>query len=116
MKGIELPVNMLVIIAIAVLVLLGLVGMYMAGMLGGGPPMTIQAAKAAACAQMMNEQCNRNPADYHVNYDANGDTKVDSKDNLQLLCNNNLGCGSEATDNAKLVCCKQRVCGCTNIG
>jgi len=135
MKGIELPVNVLVIIAVAVLVMLALVAMYMAGMLGWGPG-AVQSAKTAACGQLMNVNCNENPENFNVNYDATGDGRIvggrlSTNDNLQVLCNMNLGCKLKpqppATDNlaswvtgdpfndGQRICCKQQ-CGCANIG
>ena len=50
MKGIELPINILVIVAVAVIVLLGIVALYFAGFLGPAGTMTQQSAKSKYCA------------------------------------------------------------------
>lgn len=121
MKGIELPVNVLVIIAVAVLVMLALVAMYMAGTQGAGP-MAALAAKNTACGQLLNQQCDVNPNTLSVNYDANANGQIKfvndaSGDNLQVLCNKNFGCESKGAWGSaeQIKCCKQ-ACGCSNIG
>jgi len=53
MKGIELPINALIIIVVAVLVLLGIVALWMSGWGGGSQGVTIEAAKSAACSELM---------------------------------------------------------------
>jgi hypothetical protein len=56
MKGLELPVNTLVVIAIAVLVMLGLVAMYMAGT---GPFTVVveMSARGASCNMLTSSNC-----------------------------------------------------------
>jgi len=53
MKGIELPINILVIIAMAVMVLLGLVAIYMGGFGGGAGQIQLNSAKTDACQQLI---------------------------------------------------------------
>jgi hypothetical protein len=53
MKGIELPVNALIIIVIAVLVLLGIVALWMSGWGSGSMGVTLEAAKEGACGTLM---------------------------------------------------------------
>ncbi len=50
MKGIELPINILVIIAVAVIVLLGVIALYFGGFMGPAGVMTQNAAKTKYCA------------------------------------------------------------------
>ncbi|MFH0929454.1 MAG: hypothetical protein V1818_03805 [Candidatus Aenigmatarchaeota archaeon] len=54
MKGIELPINILVIVAVAVIVLLGLVALYFSGFMGPAGVMNAQATKQKYCASIMN--------------------------------------------------------------
>ncbi|PVX24651.1 MAG: hypothetical protein CW691_06975 [Candidatus Bathyarchaeum sp.] len=54
MKGIELPINILVIVAVAVIVLLGLVALYFSGVMGPMGVMEQQSAKQEYCSQIMN--------------------------------------------------------------
>ena len=49
MKGIELPINILIIVAIAVIVLIALVAMFYPAFSGGSSVVTTESAKSAAC-------------------------------------------------------------------
>jgi hypothetical protein len=75
MKGIELPINALVIIIIAVLVLLGIAALWMSGWGGGSQGVTVEAAKAAACSALMRNYAGCSaifPKDITIsNFDAN---------------------------------------------
>jgi len=53
MKGIELPINVLVIVAVAVIVLLGIIALYFGGFVGPAGVMTQQTAKEKYCAIVM---------------------------------------------------------------
>ncbi|MFH1474100.1 MAG: hypothetical protein ABIE55_04410 [Candidatus Aenigmatarchaeota archaeon] len=53
MKGIELPINILVVVAVAVIVLLGLVALYFSGFMGPAGLMNQEAAKQKYCALIM---------------------------------------------------------------
>ena len=52
MKGVELPINILVIVAVAVIVLLGLIALYFSGFLGPAGTITAQTAKGKYCAMV----------------------------------------------------------------
>lgn len=112
MKGVELPVNVLVIVAVAVLVLLGLITLFMTVFGGGGATITLGAVKQQACAELLNaaEGCGAaDPGAITVQYDADRSGTVDDSDTLQELCENYYGCDSD--DKA---CCR-RVCACPQI-
>ena len=50
MKGIELPINILVVVAVAVIVLLGVIALYFGGFMGPAQTMTASTAKSTYCA------------------------------------------------------------------
>jgi len=52
MKGIELPINILVVVAVAVIVLLGIVALYFAGFIEPAGTMTAQTTKTKYCSQV----------------------------------------------------------------
>jgi hypothetical protein len=52
-KGIELPINILVVVAVAVIVLLGLVALYFSGFMGPAGVMNQESAKQKYCALVM---------------------------------------------------------------
>jgi len=54
-KGVELPINILVIVAIAVIVLLGLVAMYFLGIGPFSNTVAMQAAKSEGCREYLNQ-------------------------------------------------------------
>ncbi len=105
-KGIELPVNVLVIVAIAVIVLIGLIVLLGKG-ISETNPIFVELEKANACGKLKNV--------YSCNSAQTASVAVDSgsvgKDvtNLQQLCNKFRSCdkSSDAAD-----CCAVNVCGC----
>jgi len=118
MKGIELPINILVIIAMAVMVLLGLVAIYMGGFGGGAGQIQLNSAKTDACQELIRSgKCGDASYTSNINvtgFDANKDGSLNpgtSGDNLQSLCIKWYGCTD--TDNRAFVdCCHKKVCGC----
>ena len=105
MKGIELPVNVLVIIAVAVLVMLGLIAIYFAN------PSSVLAessAKNKACSELQQRGCDASTINVPFNYL--------NYTNLNNYCISK--CGDYKTDskNADL-CCKTVVCAgaCPNL-
>jgi len=111
-KGLELPVNVLVIVAVAVIVLLGIVGLYFAGFLPGSKQIALVSAKNNACSELINRGCGTtNATSIYVNYDVNGDGSIDTQDTLLLLCSVNYGVDNTTTDNGETAC-KRNVCGC----
>ena len=95
-KGMELPINVLIIIVIAVVVLITVIVL-----LGNVPNMGCDAAKSSACLKLV-QDCSTDPADIKVgNFSQNGVLVT----NLQQVCNQCYGKPS-ATE------CK-KFCGCT---
>ena len=111
MKGIELPINVLVIVAIAVIVLLGMVALYFAGWPSIQRPISYEAVKSTACDELIRTGCGDTEAIGIANFDVDGSgTMGDSGDTLQALCEEYYGV--EADDQ---VGCRLK-CGCTVTG
>lgn len=104
-KGVELPVNVLVIIAIAVIVLLGLIVLLSFGTAGANP-ILIALDKGPAC-QQYNCGASATADSILVKRDISGDGKVDTDDNLAKLCSSSGSCSAAATE-AEV----QAWCGC----
>jgi hypothetical protein len=49
-KGIELPINILVIVAVAIIVLLGVIALFYSSWFSGTGPVTAESAKSRACS------------------------------------------------------------------
>ncbi|MFQ6021012.1 MAG: hypothetical protein ACE5J4_03320 [Candidatus Aenigmatarchaeota archaeon] len=127
MKGVELPINVLVIVAIAIIVLLGLVALYFIGF----PPFTeiigLQSIKNVACGELNKAgACTANSWEITVNYDANKDDEVDPKADTNnpwnALNSDDTKIGGQGNDNLAALCyyhynvedeagCK-RLCAC----
>ena len=125
MKGVELPINILVVVAIAVIVLLALVALYFIGFGPFSTSISIEGVKNAACSELVRRGCVdltnsiRTPS-----FDSDGDGRVGiagtwvfgtsvcnvlppavgAGDNLASLCN----CSYSRTTETD---CK-RLCGC----
>jgi len=78
MKGVELPINILVIVAIAIIVLLGLIALYFLGwnpfQMGAG----LEGIKNEACAIMVRRGCKDSSSDYIFKFDGNELTQFDA--------------------------------------
>ncbi|MEM5814210.1 MAG: hypothetical protein QXD77_00110 [Candidatus Aenigmatarchaeota archaeon] len=83
-KGIELPVNVLVIIVIAVLVLIALATLVATGVLSMRP-VQVQMEKNAACSAIVAGGCTADPATIKVGVDV-GKVGDKSDDNFQTMC------------------------------
>ena len=57
MKGIELTINILVVVAVAVIVLLGVVALFFSGWFSGTQPMSLEAVKSQACNAAVRMGC-----------------------------------------------------------
>jgi len=115
-KGIELPINILVVIAVAIIVLLGVIALYFSGFMGPAGVISSESAKNAACQRVM-----RNPAgcvtvdpstillDGSIagvpGFDADNDGDVDADDDLLDLCQNYFGATTKSD-------CR-KLCGCS---
>jgi hypothetical protein len=104
MKGIELPVNVLVIIAVAVLVMLGLIAIYFAN---PSSVLVENSAKNKACSELQSRGCDSNTAGIpfsYLNYT-----------NLKNYCDTKCTDYKDAYN--KDLCCKVRVCvgSCPNL-
>ncbi|MFH1229374.1 MAG: hypothetical protein V1678_03040 [Candidatus Aenigmatarchaeota archaeon] len=105
MKGIELPINILVVVAIAVIVLLGMVALYFIGIGPMNTTTSLEATKNTACRLYNGPgmQC-INAASVVVYYPAGNSTPTTLSD----FTNDKYGCSNTATDEN----CARRVCGC----
>jgi hypothetical protein len=103
MKGVELPINVLVIVAIAVIVLLGIVVLYFIGFNPFSGSISITSLKNSACSNFsLNFDCGRRggmTTDKIIL-----PTNSYGYGNLLALCQGQMGAADEAA-------CRQ-VCGC----
>ena len=107
MKGVELPINILVIVAIAVIVLLGLVALYFTGFGPFSATAGQEAIKNQACVDLNPRAgCIDDPSTIVVNYDVvDKDTGADLADNWQTFADQFYGCAGDSS-------CARRICGC----
>ena len=105
MKGVELPINVLVIVAIAVIVLLGLIALYFLGFGPFSTGVSLQAAKSQGCQALVNGGCTVTVDTIDVSYDVDGDGIMD--DTLEDLMIEHFGCTSTNVDS-----CTKKSCAC----
>jgi len=91
MKGIELPINILIIVAIAVIVLIAVIAMFYPAFNSGSSTVGLETAKTQACRSLVvGLKCNTTIALNTIrvdNYDVNGNGFVnEAADNLDNLC------------------------------
>lgn len=125
MKGIELPINVLVIVAVAVIVLLGITAVFMLGFAPFTGTSGLESIKNDACTLLVRSGCGQNTWLIPVNFDSDKNGLVQSGtdwwnnatwsenypcaadqncDNLAALCYNFYGKKSDSA-------CKA-LCGC----
>ena len=69
-KGLELPINVLVIVALAVIVLLGIIALYMLGTGGPISSISLAGAKQSACSTLIRQNsCNVATSSVDVQFD-----------------------------------------------
>lgn len=143
-KGMELPLNTLVILAIVIIVLLAVAALFMGvwGPTGGG--ISLQSAKTNYCSKLLNTgKCGNAELTAITidDFDADRDGKVDggtvvpriiaglkdksdpldttTTDNLLTLCIYWYNCGTvkgtTTTDDDVITCCRKNVCGCPQV-
>lgn len=120
MKGVELPINVLVIVAIAVVVLLGLIVLYFVGFNPFSGGVSLTGLKNAGCAAFtIQYDCGNRISDAALSDKGCGTDKTCF---IDLPANSYLT-GTEANSNTLLKLCQQelgaptdadckRVCGC----
>jgi len=102
LKGIELPINVIIVISIAVIVLLSVISLYFSGWLSGTGTINIEVVKNDACRRLLMNCFNDVNLITIDNFDADSDGKIDSgigtgdcdnktmtataRDNLYMLC------------------------------
>ena len=114
MKGIELPINVLVIVSIAVIVLLGLVVLYFIGFNPFSSGVNMQSLKNSACTDFaLNYDCGRRGGKRTSDIILGTNTLNLVPNTLNQLCQDKLGCkGSLYDDSEKIEACCRSVCGC----
>lgn len=124
MKGMELPVNTLVIIAIAATVMLVIIAMFAIGINPFKTTVGYDAAKTAGCKLLLQDNCATSPKLIKINnLDVNGDgticppdetgamdttdpgcTGATGPDTLQALAESNYGVGTGKISETKALC------------
>ncbi len=123
MKGIELPINTLIIIVIALTILLALIALFYGVWTPGSSGLNLDATKNTACHMLVSTGCSDTTMVYINNFDADKDGNLNEQ-------NSNIGdCGlASAGDNLFMLCkcwynvvgndddielaCKQNICNC----
>ena len=101
MKGVELPINILVVVAIAVIVLLGLVALYFIGFNPFSVTTALDAAKNRGCRDYLNQYPTVCSNWTTVSFTYSGNTSITTFDQFM---NQFYGCTDEG--------CARRACGC----
>jgi hypothetical protein len=115
MKGIELPINILVIVAIAVIVLLGLVALYFVGFSPFGSSTSLTALKNKACSDfLLNYNCGKNGKMNTTDVTLDSNTLGLPANTLYCLCVQKLGITAAdcTTKNAAAEAACRVTCGC----
>lgn len=99
MKGIELPINALIIIAIAVIVLIALVVMFYPNFNSSTETVNSDIYKSAACQIMIDRRCQADPQDIPLaKFDADRDGVADGGNDWTFGTLLNNDCGGDAGD------------------
>jgi len=128
MKGLELPINTLIIIVIGLVILLALIAVLFGGFNIARPQMSLETAKNDACRQLSTMGCDYGYALIPINsFDANRDNKMNPSGSFAGDINSDCGTLATSGDNLATLClcyynfvedkdCKKNVCGCTISG
>jgi len=126
MKGIELPINILIIVAVAVIVLIALIAMFYPAFSGGSNVVSLDIAKAQACRSLAEgNKCSTsvNLVDIYVyGFDADKDGSNDPGNGAFPIPLPNPPCPTASANDNLLVLCVchfnigspdcRKMCGC----
>lgn len=92
MKGLELPVNVLVVVAIAVIVLLGVIALYFGGWTPFSTGIGVESAKNGACAELVRRGCSLGTntiilSSYNIDFDADRDGLTSTSSTVETTSN-----------------------------
>jgi hypothetical protein len=111
MKGLELPVNILILLVIAIIVLIAISVLFYGTYSGSSNGFGLAKAKNTACTMVISIGCDKAKSEeIMVNFDANKDGKIDSADTLSELCINFYMIGTEGHPDDQT--CKSQICNC----
>ena len=89
MKGMELPVNVLIILVISVIVLVAVIAILYNNTTGSKTFVDVGVARDNTCQQLLSMGCYLEPNAFQVHdFDANMDGSIDTSDTLMDLCIN----------------------------
>jgi hypothetical protein len=111
MKGIELPINVLIIIVVAIIVLLAIISMFFTPFTTGSGSVSLETAKEQACRSLVVAYNCGTSTDLDKiivdNYDANDDLKENQiTDTLMSLCVHKFQITTGDTSSCR------KLCGC----
>lgn len=109
MRGLELPINTMIIIILVLLVLVAVIALLMGVWKPGTAGLNLEQAKGSACQMYVNLGCSGDGKNIAVNnFDADKDGTIENSaaagDNLSKLATNYYGCTGET--------CIKGLCGC----
>lgn len=108
MRGLELPVNTLIVIVLAIIVLVAVIAFFMGAWRPGVSGIEMENAKNSGCQAFVSAGCDdRDLNIIIVNYDVDGNGAKD--DSLLRLCEH-YGCTQDNPDD-KMACCRD-LCHC----
>jgi len=76
MKGLELPINVLIIIVLAVIVLIAVVAFFYPSFFSGSQTVGVESAKTQACRSLIAIRCTDSSLVGVINFDANQDGNI----------------------------------------
>lgn len=121
--GVELPINVVVIIVMCIIVLLSVMVLFILTWTSGSSTINLQSVKSNACQKLASSNCESDTSSISVeNFDANKDGKVNEAgngvDDTSAACKT----GGGGDDNLYMLCkcwfsvneqvCKNSICGC----
>lgn len=114
MKGIELPVNVLIILVLGLIILIAVIVLVQNGSKPATDSVDLTTAKNNACQMLVSLGCHVNPQSVRIsNFDANKKDGLDAGDNLMELCKNYyLIDGSNDNYASVEDQCRVEICGC----
>jgi len=109
MKGLELPINVLIIIALAVIVLIAVVAFFYPSFFSGSQTVGVESAKSSACQVLVTgRNCNIDTNDVNItNFDADQDSYIGAADTGMVWTWGASTCGGVVTnagDNLAALC------------
>ncbi len=120
MRGVELPISAIILIALAIIALIALIAFLYPEFLGQSESFSVVSVKNTACMEFLDNNCDVDPMNIDVNFDADRNGEAIPRTDCDRSCGPGISCDNLRTlarcwfgcPDLTIVQCAKKLCGC----